>query len=89
MLSFRTLVGPRIGSVVTLFKDDWWKRVVEVPADLAEQRSQLVSVLTWTLSGEVQIIDGMDARKRLERVVVLFFEKGAQDHPRKVQSTQM
>eukprot|EP00439_Symbiodinium_sp_Y106_P044270 s1661_g5.t1 len=49
-----------IGSVVSLFKDDWWRRVSQNSGEMAEQRSQLISVLTATLSGEVQIIDGMD-----------------------------
>ncbi|CAE6938393.1 unnamed protein product, partial [Symbiodinium sp. KB8] len=49
-----------IGSVVSLFKDDWWRRVSQSSGEMAEQRSQLMSVLTATLSGEVQIIDGMD-----------------------------
>ncbi|CAE7760975.1 unnamed protein product, partial [Symbiodinium pilosum] len=46
----------------------------ESSADLAEQRSQLVSVLSSTLSGEVQIIDGMDtltAALNIARLVAL------------------
>ncbi|CAK9040338.1 Hypothetical protein SCF082_LOCUS23488 [Durusdinium trenchii] len=49
-----------IGSVVTLFKDDWWKEVLARTDDLGDLRLQLLKVLEATLSGEVQITDAMD-----------------------------
>lgn len=51
-----------IGSVVTLFKDDWWSEVTKTQkeSELLELRLQLLKVLEATLAGEVQIIDAMD-----------------------------
>lgn len=51
-----------IGSVVTLFKDDWWSEVTKThkESELLELRLQLLKVLEATLAGEVQIIDAMD-----------------------------
>eukprot|EP00933_Yihiella_yeosuensis_P081126 TRINITY_DN94675_c0_g1_i1.p1 TRINITY_DN94675_c0_g1~~TRINITY_DN94675_c0_g1_i1.p1 ORF type:complete len:505 (-),score=123.69 TRINITY_DN94675_c0_g1_i1:67-1557(-) len=68
-----------IGAVVTLFKDDWWPLVVEKASmppgcSLGEERSQLVKMMNATLSGDVQIIDGMDtltAALNIARLVAL------------------
>jgi len=67
-----------IGAVVTLFKDDWWPRVVSQASlsdgNLSAERKQLVQVLSCTLAGEVQIIDGMDtltAALNIARLVAL------------------
>lgn len=51
-----------IGAVVVLFKDDWWSRVSAGPAacSLNDERTRLVKVLKSTLSGGLQVIDGMD-----------------------------
>lgn len=53
-----------IGAIVTLFKDDWWAQIQGLsPEDrpaLAQERQRLVEVLKATLSGDLQIVDGMD-----------------------------
>eukprot|EP00405_Crypthecodinium_cohnii_P059499 CAMPEP_0206634070 /NCGR_PEP_ID=MMETSP0325_2-20121206/69838_1 /ASSEMBLY_ACC=CAM_ASM_000347 /TAXON_ID=2866 /ORGANISM="Crypthecodinium cohnii, Strain Seligo" /LENGTH=740 /DNA_ID=CAMNT_0054159827 /DNA_START=230 /DNA_END=2448 /DNA_ORIENTATION=- len=54
-----------IGAVVTLFKDDWWRRVQalqpnEQKQEVNEELERLIDILKATLSGDVQIVDGMD-----------------------------
>ncbi|CAJ1364461.1 unnamed protein product [Effrenium voratum] len=61
-----------IGSIVTLFKDDWWRCFCEAPDGAL--KGQLLAVLKATLSGEVQIVDAMDtltAALNMVRLVVL------------------
>jgi len=66
-----------IGAVVTLFKDDWWQSVQGLAArgePLGEERLRLAKVLKATLSGDLQIVDGMDtitATLNVARLVVL------------------
>lgn len=67
-----------IGAVVTLFKDGWWTRVQALSADdrkaLAEERARLIDILKATLSGDVQVVDGMDtltAALNIARLVAL------------------
>lgn len=52
-----------MGAVVTLFKDDWWRLVqakVSNGQSLADERNRLVDILKVCLSGDIQIVDGMD-----------------------------
>eukprot|EP00445_Apocalathium_hangoei_P021287 CAMPEP_0203912330 /NCGR_PEP_ID=MMETSP0359-20131031/53413_1 /ASSEMBLY_ACC=CAM_ASM_000338 /TAXON_ID=268821 /ORGANISM="Scrippsiella Hangoei, Strain SHTV-5" /LENGTH=769 /DNA_ID=CAMNT_0050838243 /DNA_START=56 /DNA_END=2362 /DNA_ORIENTATION=- len=68
-----------IGAVVTMFKDDWWSIVQamspdEDRKDLPEERARLIEILKATLSGDVQIVDGMDtltASLNIARLVAL------------------
>lgn len=66
-----------IGAVVSMFKDDWWLRVQAAAEDhrsLAEERTRVVEILKATLSGDVQVVDGMDtltAALNVARLVAL------------------
>merc|ERR1711935_1057208 len=66
-----------IGAVVTMFKDDWWSSIRSLPessGELVEERTRLVKMFKSTLSGDLQIVDGMDtlrAALNLARLVAL------------------
>jgi len=66
-----------IGAVVTMFKDDWWEQVrslAESGQSMSEERGRLTKVFRATLSGDVQVVDGMDtltATLNLARLVTL------------------
>uniref|UniRef100_A0A7S4W6C5 Uncharacterized protein n=1 Tax=Alexandrium monilatum TaxID=311494 RepID=A0A7S4W6C5_9DINO len=66
-----------IGAVVTMFKDDWWSRVrclAESGEGMSEERGRLAKVFKATLSGDLQVVDGMDtltAALNVARLVAL------------------
>jgi len=66
-----------IGAVVTMFKDDWWPQVLLAGEDqlrLAQERLRMVDIFRNTLSGDVQVVDGMDtltAALNIARLVAL------------------
>merc|ERR1712070_191612 len=52
-----------VGEVVTTFKEDWWSIVrskTEKGESLQEEKNQMVEMFKANLSGDIQIIDGMD-----------------------------
>lgn len=70
-------IDSAMGCVVALLKDDWWASVVALvgaQANLHEERARLVRALKATLSGDLQVVDGMDtltAALNLARLVAL------------------
>eukprot|EP00929_Paragymnodinium_shiwhaense_P060413 TRINITY_DN30177_c0_g1_i2.p2 TRINITY_DN30177_c0_g1~~TRINITY_DN30177_c0_g1_i2.p2 ORF type:complete len:190 (+),score=64.60 TRINITY_DN30177_c0_g1_i2:515-1084(+) len=56
-------VDSAVGAIVTAFKEDWWAQVQSLSSDgasLQDERLRLTKLLRLTLSGELQIVDGMD-----------------------------
>jgi len=73
----RCRVDSVIGALVTTFKDDWWAHVMNNSHErtaLGDECQRLVKLLKATLSGDVQIVDGMDtltASLNIVRLVAL------------------